>query len=169
MSIFQTVVFNEFFSRSGLSGNDPVVVEGMHQNSPGLFYDGLYPGFAGVKRWFALNHLSPVAPNGVFLNLWSRTRHHNVGWHPHLPSRKCHCLSVVTRRMSRNGIAFAVGSYLQHGVQPTPRLKRPDLLKVFALKKQTGPGLLINCLIGQDSSTVNMRANAIMGLANGIQ
>jgi hypothetical protein len=44
--------------------------------------------------------------------------------------------------MSRNGIAFPVGGYLQHGVQPTPCLKRPDLLKVFALKKQTGPGLL---------------------------
>ena len=51
-------------------------------------------------------------------------------------------------------------------VRGATRLKRSDLLKIFALKKKRRPARLVQSLAGQHRRAMNVRANALMRCAN---
>ena len=167
-SISQAVVFDEFFGGCGLSSNDTVVVERVNEHRTRSCDHVPHPDFAGLERGFALDDFGPVAPNGVFLDLRSGARHHNVGGQSHLPGGKGYGLRVVTRRMGRDRRSLPVGGYLQHGVQTTPRFESPDFLEVLALEIQIGPGAVVDGPVSQHGGAVDVGPDAVVGLTDGV-
>ena len=57
----------------------------------------------------------------------------------------------------------------KHRIRRSPRLKRADFLKIFALEKQRRAAAFIQSLAGQDRRPMNVRLNPITRRADFIE
>src|SRR6266513_2748708 len=77
--------------------------------------------------------------------------------------------TVVTGRMRRHAALRSFIIKRKNGISCTPCLEGPDLLKIFALKKQGHPTRVIQPRIRQDGCAMNVWANPIVRRANAIE
>ena len=92
-----------------------------------------------------------------------------MSWDSAQFSRTRHCSTVITGRMRCHTVSRSFVIKHKNGIGCTSRFERADFLKIFALKKQGCPALVIQPRTRQDGRAMNVWADPLVRCADGIK
>src|SRR5437016_10415729 len=148
-------VFQQFLCRRGLSGDDAVIVVGMHQMRACLCLDTVAGCLPRSHRRLAENNFSAVALDGSGFHGGCILKHDDPRRNSSPGSRASHRGAMISARLRDDPLRRLFLCQGEDRVRRPANFERAGLLQVFVLEEELCPGHSVQGRRRQDRRTVD--------------